>query len=307
MTPLRRLRILAALGLAGLSLTAYPVQRAAADDGTYVVQPNDTLSGIALSFGTTVSALMAANNLQSPDRITAGEVLVISGAGTAPAGAASTAAPTIYVVQWGDTLSALAVRFGVSLASLAQANNLPDWCTIQAGQHLIIPSVDGADSSALVSQVATAPAASQTPVASQAPVANQAPIVSSSADIPSILTAEAQAAGVDPSLVKALAWQESGWQMITAFDGGMGVMQLMPDTVDWVSSYLLGYRINPYNPVDNIHAGVAMLSYYLRLFGGDVTMALGAYHQGLTSVRTQGISAETAHYIANILALQARF
>jgi LysM repeat protein len=298
MTSLRRLRILAALGLAGLSLAAAPAQRAAASEGTYVVEPNDTLSGIALNFGTTVSALVTANDLASADQISVGQVLVIDGvsgaADTAGTAATPSAGATVYVVQSGDTLSDIALRFGVALDDLATANNIPNWCAIAVGQRLVIPTPGSAAAPALQPQAATT-----------AP-ADQQGTSATSMDIPTILTDQAQAAGIDPALVKAVAWQESGWQMITAADGGMGVMQLMPDTVDWVSSYLVGYTVNPYDVTDNIHAGVAMLSYYLRLFG-DVSLAVAAYHQGLTGVQTQGISAETAHYVANVLALQARF
>jgi soluble lytic murein transglycosylase-like protein len=94
--------------------------------------------------------------------------------------------------------------------------------------------------------------------------------------------------------------------MVTASDGGMGVMQLMPASVDWVSTSLLGVRINPYNPVDNIRGGVAMLHYYLSVYP-DVQHALAAYHQGMASVDNEGISQETQAYIANILALRQQY
>src|SRR5690242_19983179 len=45
--------------------------------GLYVVQPNDTLSGLAEDFGTTVEELMAANNLTDPNAIQAGQTLII--------------------------------------------------------------------------------------------------------------------------------------------------------------------------------------------------------------------------------------
>lgn len=45
--------------------------------GLYVVQPNDTLSGLAQDFGTTVEELMAANNLTDPNAIQAGQTLII--------------------------------------------------------------------------------------------------------------------------------------------------------------------------------------------------------------------------------------
>lgn len=67
-----------------------------------MVQPNDTLSGLAEDFGTTVEELMAANNLTDPNAIQAGQTLIIpslivSGTltlDTAPTAPAATAAPT---------------------------------------------------------------------------------------------------------------------------------------------------------------------------------------------------------------------
>jgi soluble lytic murein transglycosylase-like protein len=124
--------------------------------------------------------------------------------------------------------------------------------------------------------------------------------------ISGILASEAQAAGVDVGLVKALAWQESGWQMITASDGGIGVMQLMPDSVTWAGGTLLGTTINPYDPTQNIRAGIAMLRYYLHVYG-DVPHALAAYHQGMASLDNEGYHQDTTGYIANIQALQLQF
>ena len=308
MMHLRRLRVLVALGLAALSLAAAPASHAAASGETYVVRANDTLWGIAQASGTTVSSLMALNNLSDANRLAVGQVLVIpttsslTTISTVPAAASAatntTAAGTLYIVRAGDTLSDIALRFGISLDALGNANNLPDWCTLSIGQRLVIPT-------GVTTTVAPATVAADS-TTTTATTNNTIAAVPSTA-IDSILVQQALNAGVDISLVKAVAWQESGWQMITAQDGGIGVMQLMPYTVDWISTSLLGYRINPYDAADNVHGGVVMLHYFLRFFGGDVRQALAAYHQGLTSVQTQGISAECAHYIANVLALQVRF
>lgn len=285
MTTLRNRCVLTVtLILCGIVFVASPY-RASASDTSYVVQVNDTLSSIALAYGTSVSALMAANDLQDADVINVGQTLVLPSGSSQAAQTGTTSsdsAAATYTVQGGDTLSSIALRYGVSLGDLESSNNLQDNSIIQPGQQVLIPSTGGS--------AAVAPSTS----------------ASDSTDIGSILTTQAQNAGIDPTLVKAVAWQESGWQMITASDGGIGVMQLMPDSVDWVSNSLLGYSINPYDPTDNIRAGVAMLRYYLNLFG-DVTDAVAAYHQGMVSVETQGISAETQHYVDNVLALQQRF
>jgi LysM repeat protein len=264
---------------------------AVATGSVYVVQPGDTLSAISRRFGVSLSALAGANNIVDPSAIAAGQRLVLPGAGgsaSASAGIVDASAITTqassvgsdYVVQPGDTLSAISARYGSTPEALAAANNMSVASILRVGTQLSIPTGGSMQASSAVQ--------------------------TGSGDIGAILTAQAEASGVDPALVKAVAWQESGWQMVTAADGGIGIMQLMPDSVAWVSSSLLGYQINPYDPTDNVRGGVAMLRYYLRKYG-DVTDALAAYHQGMGSLATQGILPETQQYIANILALQQRF
>ncbi|MGF1453296.1 MAG: LysM peptidoglycan-binding domain-containing protein [Opitutales bacterium] len=133
-----------------------------AADGTYTVQPGDTLSRIASRQGTTISALRRANNL-SGDLIRVGQVLTIPGGGTAAPPSNSNPAPSTgdggtYEVKPGDTLGVLSQRFGVSVAELQRANNLSDPRQLRAGQQLTIPRP--ADASQNRQPARTAPAAS---------------------------------------------------------------------------------------------------------------------------------------------------
>jgi LysM repeat protein len=97
--------------------------------GTYVVQPGDTLSGIAELFTVTLAALEAANpQITNPDRIFPGQVVHIPGG------------VQTYVVQPGDTLSGIAQQFGEPLAEIEKANpqiTNPD--LIFPGQVIVIP------------------------------------------------------------------------------------------------------------------------------------------------------------------------
>ena len=67
--------------------------------------------------------------------------------------------------------------------------------------------------------------------------------------------------GMSFSLIEAIAWQESGWQQnVVACDGGIGTMQLMPDTAKWLNQYY-HTSYDPYVLADNTNLGVGLLRY----------------------------------------------
>jgi LysM repeat protein len=100
----------------------------------YVVRPGETLSGIAWRFGVSVNSLVRANGIANPNRIYAGQRLVIPyGAPSYPHHGA------YYRVRHGDTLSGIAWRFGVSVWAIVSANHLSNPNVIYAGQRLYIP------------------------------------------------------------------------------------------------------------------------------------------------------------------------
>jgi peptidoglycan hydrolase-like protein with peptidoglycan-binding domain len=113
--------------------------------------------------------------------------------------------------------------------------------------------------------------------------------------------------GISPSLVTALAWQESGFQQdVRSSVGARGVMQIRGQTWSYVEMVLLGRKV-PHTVDGNIHVGVAYLRQLLHEFDFNVRLAIGAYNQGPAGVRAHGLYPKTRRFVANVLALRRRF
>lgn len=125
-----------------------------------------------------------------------------------------------------------------------------------------------------------------------------------------ILIRYAQENGLPADLVMALAWVESSWRRNATSDAGaVGVMQLMPNTVEYVSKKLLGLQSNldPRNPTSNVRMGTRYLKHLLAQNRGNVRQALIAYNQGLTSLRENGSYSIAERYADRVLALRPQF
>ncbi|PJF28192.1 MAG: hypothetical protein CUN53_01260 [Phototrophicales bacterium] len=117
----------------------------------YIVQPGDSLSSIAVRFGTTVQAIAQANNILNFNLVAAGQRLIIPSRGViATASPQPTATRTnmpvplvtggiLYRVQPGDNLFKIALRFGVTVNSLVQLNRIVNPSRIYVGQLITIP------------------------------------------------------------------------------------------------------------------------------------------------------------------------
>jgi LysM repeat protein len=180
----------------------------------------------------------------------------------------------VYVVRSGDSLTSIAHRFATTVAALARANHLDAQRVLLIGKHLRIP---GASSS------------SHTP-----------------SQVRALLDTWSGRLGVDQSLVRALAWMESGYQThLVSNAGARGVMQLLPSTRAYVETTLLGKPI-PHTVDGDVEAGVLLIRHLLQRFDGNSKLALAAWYQGERAVRTIGVFKVTRPFVADVLALKAR-
>ena len=181
----------------------------------------------------------------------------------------------VYVVQPGDSLTAISKRFGVTLGKLAHANRLDPSHVLLIGTRLVIPA---------------------TPEQSPA----KAAVVRARLDF------WARRLGVSSSLVRALAWMESGYQPgLVSSAGARGVLQLLPSTRQYVQTVLVGHPL-PRTLDGDVEAGVLLIRHLLAEFGGDQRLALAAWYQGAAAVRQRGLYAVTKPFVADVLALEAR-
>lgn len=118
-----------------VSSTTTPPQPTTPETNYYIVQKGDSLYAIANKYGTTVNKLKELNNLTS-NNLSIGQKLLLEPAQTLPTPPAS---GTIYTIQPGDTLYAIANKFGVTVDSIKQANNLTS-NTLTIGKTLSIPT-----------------------------------------------------------------------------------------------------------------------------------------------------------------------
>lgn len=104
----------------------------------YTVKRGDTLWQIARNYGTTVNRLVNDNNIKNPNLIYVGQVLRIITSSSLEDDECM-AGHIIYTIKWGDTLSGIASRYGVSMSYIAELNNIQNVNRIYAGNKIRIP------------------------------------------------------------------------------------------------------------------------------------------------------------------------
>ena len=192
-----------------------------------------------------------------------------------PVRAAVRVSMQLYVVKPGDSLTAIARRSHTTLGRIAKLNGLNPQHYLLVGAKLRLP-------------------------ASVSVAATDATAVRASID------QWAAHFGVDPSLARALAWMESGYQNdVVSNVGAQGIMQLLPSTWQYVEDVLIGHPV-PHTADGNVEAGVALLHHLLGVFGGDERLALAAWYQGEKAVREVGVYKVSKVFVADVEALKTR-
>jgi len=273
-------RARAAACIAGGLLSLISVGRVAAD-GSHTVVAGDTLSGIAAVYSVTVDAIAELNGIANPNIIFPGDVLGIPGLSEE-----ARTEPGLYFVQAGDTLSAIAERYGVTVAALQEANDIGGSDLIITGQKLVIPSEPAADP--LTMLPAEPPRDAQ---------------------LEAIIEEFAAAEGLEPGIVKALAFVESSWnQGARSPAGAAGVMQLMPETAAWLETDVFGYELNEQESIyDNVKAGTRLLRILVDESGGDLDSALASYYQGQGATSAGIMYEDTRGYVRFVRGVWERY
>ncbi len=298
----------------------------------HVIAQGESLSSVAAADGLSLSQLAAANGLDAGAQLIAGTTLQIppqtgapgQGPSSLAGGDASAAAPASgptapaqtapaqtasagsYVVQPGDTLSAIAVRQGVSVDALAAANGLDPAGILPAGA--LISVTGGGQASSSGTAAASSPTTSSAPSAAASTGGGAQPTAETIS--PSEVGSIAAANGVSPSLAQAVGDQESGFNnAMVSSTGATGVMQIEPGTWNYIGQNLAAGPppLSPASAQDNVRAGVLLLRSLLDRTGGDPALAAAGYYQGLGSVQQHGMYSDTQQYVNDVMALRQRF
>jgi LysM repeat protein len=185
-----------------------------------------------------------------------------------------------YVVKPGDSLTAIAHRHGTTLSKLAHINKLNPAHPLLIGTKLRLPMA-----------VRSAPTAVSATNASS---------------VRSSLDRWAAHYGINPSLARALAWMESGYNNdVVSPVGAQGVMQLLPSTWDYVETVLIKSKVS-HDADGNVHVGLAYLNHLLNAFNGDERLALAGWYQGERAVKAHGPYKVSKAFVADVLALKQR-
>jgi LysM repeat protein len=255
--------------------------------------------------GSSGSAAGSADDGGSEAAATGGDAAASGSGSGSGGGSGGSASGGSYVVQPGDTLSAIAARAGVSVSELAAINGLDVNGVLREGASLQLSGSSGGSAASSSGGAATSQPVGAAAQGSASSPPFPTPETVSASQVASI----ADANGVPASLAQAIGWQESGFNndLVSSADA-RGVMQILPGTWDYIQRNLAGSApLAPASAAENVRGGVLLLHSLLSATGGDPSLAAAGYYQGLPSVQQNGLYTDTQQYVNSVMALRQRF
>jgi murein DD-endopeptidase MepM/ murein hydrolase activator NlpD len=257
-------------------------------------------------------------------------VLSLGLLGAAGAASFSGSSQGTYLVRPGDTLWGISQRYGVSVAQLATANNMNPNDLLMIGRNLTIPSntpaaaalasSGGSGSSGGSSGSSGSGGGAQTVNASVF-CANFVASPGPWGVLPDVLRESPARLALQPifvrwanhynlslPLLEAINFEESGWQQgVVSSAGAVGTGQILPQTADFISSTLVGMKLNINSVSDNIRMSAAFLAYLADIEGNSTCRTIAAYYEGPLNLSQYGAFPDTQGYVAAVEALIPRF
>jgi N-acetylmuramoyl-L-alanine amidase len=199
-----------------------------------------------------------------------------------------------HTVEPGESLWSIAAEDGLSVDQLAAANGLSLDAALVAGDTVLIPP--------------TAPSPSGDPASGECVwdcASAVHPHPTDETVTPEQVGSIAAQYGMSAPLVQSIAWNESAFNnAAVSRAGARGVMQIIPDTWNFIDQQLANRPLDPASATDNVEAGVLYLHHLYHVKGGDGDATVASYYQGPNRER---LLPETQTYLNEIRDDQADF
>ena len=200
-----------------------------------------------------------------------------------------------HTVEPGESLWSIAAQDGLSVDQLAAANGLSPDTELVAGTTVLIPPAP-----------ASSPSGDATSGECVWDCASPVhPHPTDETVTPAQVGSIAAQHGMSAPLVQSIAWNESAFSNAAVSSAeARGVMQIMPDTWNFIDQQLADRPLDPASATDNVEAGVLYLHHLYHLKGGDGQATVASYFQG---PNREALLPETETYVHEIRDDEAEF
>jgi soluble lytic murein transglycosylase-like protein len=204
-----------------------------------------------------------------------------------------------HTVEPGESLWSIAAEDGLSVGELAAANGLSQDAQLVAGRTVLIPPAPPQPTYSSASTASGSGACVWGCASTRHPHPTDETVTAE--QVASIAASH----GMSAPLVQSIAWNESAFSNAAVSSAGArGVMQIIPDTWDYINRYLANRPLDPASATDNVEAGVIYLHHLYHLKRGDGQATVASYYQG---PNRDGLLQETQTYLDEIRDDEADF